>query len=84
LELAERKVISLQRFIKRVVEREIFKPIIEQAGLNPKMAQVRLNWGMPRRPELITSDLLKAAELDLISRDEFRSMMKKLGWELTE
>jgi hypothetical protein len=30
--VAERKVTALQRFMKRIVEREVFKPVIEQAG----------------------------------------------------
>ncbi|KYH41846.1 MAG: hypothetical protein AYL31_003610 [Candidatus Bathyarchaeota archaeon B26-1] len=84
LELAERKVISLQRFIKRIVEREIFRPIVEQAGYDPKEASVRLNWGVPEKPEISVVDLIKACELDLISREEFRSMMKKMGWELSK
>ena len=84
LELAERKVISLQRFIKRIVEREIFRPVVEQAGYDPKEASVRLNWGVPEKPEISVVDLIKACELDLISREEFRSMMKKMGWELSK
>jgi len=43
LEIAERKVMALQRFIKRTCEREIFNPIIRQAGLNPAKANCRLN-----------------------------------------
>ena len=84
LELAERKVISLQRFIKRIVEREIFTPVLEQVGFDSKEAGIRLNWGMPETPEIIVADLLKAAELGLIRTDEFRNIMKKTGWELTE
>jgi len=84
LELAERKIISLQRFVKRIVEREVFKPVLEQAGHDPKEACVRLNWGMPEKPEISVVDLIKACELGLIRPEEFRSMMKKMGWELRE
>lgn len=84
IDVAERKVMSLQRFVKRIVEREIFTPVLEQAGYDPKEAGVRLNWGMPETPEIIVADLLKAAELGLIRTDEFRNIMKKAGWELTE
>jgi len=82
VEVAERKVLALQRFIKRIVEREIFVPLIIKAGLDAKEAECRLNWGMPEKPELIVADLLRAAELELISPDEFRGIMKKFGWEL--
>jgi len=47
LEIAERRVLALQRFLKRSVERLLFARIVAQAGLDPKQAQVRLHWGMP-------------------------------------
>lgn len=84
LDLAERKVTSLQRFIKRIVEREIFDPVVKQASYDMQKAAVRLNWGMPERPEIVITDLIKAAELQLIRQDEFRKIMKNVGWELTE
>ncbi len=84
LELAERKVIALQRFIKRIVERKVFTPVIEQAGLDPEKAECRLNWGTAEKPMAPVADLLSAAQLGLIRADEFRDMMKKSGWELTE
>lgn len=84
VEVAERKVMALQRFMKRTVEREIFKPLIEQAGLDARKSGCRLNWGLPEHPEIAVSDLIRAAELDLIRAEEFRSIMKHLGWELTE
>jgi len=83
VELAEQKVYALQRFIKRMIEKEVFTPIVEQAGFNSKKAGCRLNWGTPEKPEIILADMLRAAELQLISREEFRSMMMKMGWELT-
>lgn len=47
LEIAERRVLALQRFLKRGVERYLFDPVVAAAGLDPVRAQVRLNWGMP-------------------------------------
>jgi len=47
IEIAERKVMALQRFIKRIVEREVFTPVLEQAGFDPKEAECRLEWGLP-------------------------------------
>jgi hypothetical protein len=84
LEAAERKVMSLQRFFKRVIEREVFNPIVEQAGFNPAEAGVRLNWGQPEKPELEFTDMLKAFELGAIRIEELRKMLVKSGWELTE
>ena len=84
VEIAERKVLALQRFIKRMVEKYIFAPLIEQAGLDIKKADVRLSWGTPEIPELITADLLRAAELGFVRREELRKMLTKIGWELWE
>jgi len=84
MDLADRKVLSTQRYQKRMIEAEIFDPVVEQAGYDPIQAGVRLNWGMPEKPEIIIADLIKAADLGLIRADEFRTIMKKSGWELTE
>ena len=84
VEIAERKVVSLQRFIKRIVEREVFRTVIRQAGLDPEKAGVRLNWGSPQVPETKIEDFLKAAELGFVRREELRKMLTKRGWELRE
>jgi len=47
LEIAERRVLALQRFLKRGVERYLFDKVVAAAGLDSKQAQVRLNWGIP-------------------------------------
>ena len=50
--MAERHVIALQPFIKRIVEQEIFVSIINQAGFDYEKADCRLNWGMPEKPDV--------------------------------
>jgi hypothetical protein len=82
VELAKEKIYALQRFIKRVVEREIFTPIVRQIGYDPEEVKVRLNWGTSVKPEIEVNNLIRAAELNLISRDEFRAVMKKMGLPL--
>jgi hypothetical protein len=74
----------IQRYIKRQVEREIFNPVLAQASLNPAEAQVRLNWGSEKAPEIVMADMLKAAELGLIRQEEFRKNAVKFGWQLWE
>ena len=83
LEIAERKVMALQRFIKRIVEGEIFTHLIKQAGLDPKEADCRLNWGMPEVPEPEMVDrIIHAWELGLVKTSEARKILIKAGWEL--
>ena len=84
MSLIDRKVISCQRFFKRILEKEIFDVVLTQVGYDPIQAQVRLNWGVPDKPEIIVADIMKAAEDNLISRDEFRSIVRELGWKLEE
>ena len=74
---------ALQRFIKRVVERQVFTPLVKQAGFDSREARVRLHWGVPERPDLEVSDILRAFELGVISREEARSMLAEIGWKLS-
>jgi len=89
LEIAERKVMALQRFIKRTCEREIFYPLIQQAGLNPVKAGCRLNWGR-EKPEVKLEDLIRLAEISsssgvpYIRPEELRKNLIKSGFELWE
>ena len=79
---AERKVVALQRFLKRVLERQVFWPLVEQAGFDAREANVRIHWGQPVRPQITVSDMLRAYELGAISLEELRHMLMKSGWEL--
>jgi len=84
MDMGELIVNAIQRFIKRKIEKEFFKPVIRQAGLDPVQAGVRLNFGTPVKPEIVMTDLLKAAEIGLIRKEEFRKNAVKFGWELWE
>lgn len=84
LELQEMLIKPIQRYVKRQVERDIFSPVLRQAGFDPAGAQVRLNWGSPDVPEMVATDLIRAAELSLIRPEEFRKNAVKFGWELWE
>jgi len=85
LDLQDMLIKPVQRYVKRQVERDIFTPVLSQAGFEPAEAQVRLNWGSPETPEVNVADMLRAAELSLIRPEEFRKNAVKLfGWELWE
>jgi hypothetical protein len=86
LAFVERKVMALQRFIKRAIEKEIFTPIVKQADLDPQKAAVRLNWGMPEKPDInallpILSQLAKDRP-DIITTQEFRDVLIDIGLSL--
>jgi len=90
LDMAERKVMALQRFIKRVVEREIFAPLVGQMGFDSKKAECRLVWGLPERPEVGVGDVVRLAEVSAqsgvryVSAEEVRRMLVRLGFDLSE
>ena len=61
-------------------------PVIQQAGLDPKKVDCRLNWGMPEKPKV--EDLLPMiADVaryrpDIISAKEFRKILIDMGLTL--
>ena len=74
----------VQRYIKRQVVREIFPPVLIYADKSPELAKVRLNWGSPKTPELVSVDLIHSVEAGLIRPEEFRKNAVKFGWEIWE
>ena len=80
----ERLIRSLQRYIKRVVEKKIFRPIVSQAGYDPTKASVRLNWGQVEPPKINFEHILRAGELGFLRVDEVRRLLSKLGFQLNE
>jgi len=84
LDLQNMLIKPIQRYIKRQVERDIFDVVLAQAGFTTSEAQVRLNWGTEKVPEIVMADMLKAADLGLIRPEEFRKNAVKFGWQLWE
>ncbi len=82
LELQNMLIKPIQRYIKRQVERDIFSSVLNQAGLDQAEAKVRLNWGTQKEPELVASDILKAFELGVLSKEEVRKMLIEFGWKI--
>jgi hypothetical protein len=86
LEVAERRVLALQRFLKRGVERYLFDRVVAAAGLDPVKAQVRLTWGMPESLdyEKLTEILGQLTELlkvdpTVISHLELRKILRDVA-----
>jgi len=79
--MGERKVYALQRYVKRVIETQIFASWIKAEGLDPVKAKVRLNWRMIQRPDVnvLLPIVLKARENRDLSQSEFRNILADLG-----
>jgi len=81
LEFYAKKISRIRRVVKREVEHEIFKPLIEQ---DPKAKEVpRLRWNVfSRRFDMTGPDLaLKLFELNLYTPEQTRKVLKKYGIE---
>jgi len=86
LEIGERRVLALQRFLKRGIERHIFDRVVAQAGLDPAQAQVRLTWGMPESLDYeklnqILGQLTELLKVDptVIAHDELRKILRDVA-----
>jgi len=90
VEISERKVAAFRRQLKRIIEREIFKPVVEQNSLNWERSKVRLNWGTQSVPEVTVDHILELAKtsaqlgIDYIRPEEVRKNLQKAGFELWE
>jgi hypothetical protein len=60
--------------------------VIQQAGLDPKKADCRLNWGMPEKPDVkaLLPLLVNISRdrPDIISAKEFRKILIDMGLAL--
>lgn len=83
--LFQKKILAMQRAIKREVEALWFK-CLQEWGFNPFEAKARMNFGIPEIPEYKIDDILKASQGDrpVISVDEARQMLKESRWKIVE
>jgi len=88
-DISELKIGFLRRFLKRVVEREIYTDLIKSKGMNPIRNPVRLNWGV-ERPEVTLADVVNLAKIsadtgvEYLTKTETRNLLRKFGFELEE
>jgi hypothetical protein len=84
-----RKVYLLQRFLKRIVERQIYRDLLKSNGFDPVKDRVTFNWGL-ERPEVTLADVITLAQISAetgvgyMSKEETRRMLRKFGFEIEE
>ncbi|MCD6443650.1 phage portal protein [Candidatus Bathyarchaeota archaeon] len=81
LETVERRVMGIQRYLKRKVEAEVFKPLVETEGLKEVP---RLNWGSPksRLEDVSLADVGGLVKSGILDPSEARRWLAKLGFPL--
>jgi hypothetical protein len=75
------KIDDLRRYLKRVTEQQIFAVWLEEAGLDPLKAKVRLNWRLLQRPDtnVLLPVLERSREFGDLTRKEMRTIYKDMG-----
>ena len=83
LDVIDRRVAGMQRYIKRKVEREIFTPVIQAHGLTEVPT---LRWGRPITglEDIKITDIAKLFELGAISVKQTLSLLRKMGLPIEE
>jgi len=83
LEAVDREVRMLQRYIKRKVEGEIFRILVEAEGFR---YVPRLNWGSPKAgvERLRLQDLVRLVETGVLTRKQALTMLRLLGIPIPE
>ena len=82
--MGERRIYSLQRYEKRKWENNVFNRWISEAGLDPHLAGVRMNWqlGEKIKPDILAQLLLETWKNKGINTDEWRDFLKDYGVDL--
>jgi len=83
--IGESRTTALRRYLKRVSETQFFDKWVEEAGLDPVQAQVKLHWRLLRMPDMsvLMSVLTKLVELGTLKAPEMRNILIDMGLPLT-
>jgi hypothetical protein len=88
-EISERKIDFLRRFLKRVVEQEIYSDLLKGNGFDPVKDRVTFNWGL-EKPEVTLAGVITLAQISAetgvayMTKEETRTMLRKFGFEIAE
>lgn len=78
LEVIQRHVNGIQRYTKRVIEREIFKPLVEKAGV---VEVPRVRWGHPSTgvENITIRDIATLVQSYVITSKQAVDILRKIG-----
>lgn len=82
-------VSAIQRAVKRVVERQIYEPLLRSHGIDPEDAELRFNWGLPEKPKITLEDVQRfystpAHVEPALTREEVRGILRGLGFPIRD
>jgi hypothetical protein len=78
LEVIQRHVEGIQRYLKRIIEGEIFRPMVEKHGLGEVP---RLRWGRPSTgvENISVEDVARLVQAYVITSKQAVELLKKMG-----
>ena len=82
-------VSAIQRAVKRIVERQIYDPLLESYGMDPKTAGIRFNWGIPEKPKITLGDVQRFYSTPThvepaLTKNEVRKILRSLGFPIAD
>jgi hypothetical protein len=81
--LADFKIFSMQRSVKRVIERHFYAPVLTAAGIDPIQANARLFWGPTEKPTILPADVIQAVREGIIQPVDAQRILRDMGWKIT-
>lgn len=83
LEAIQRHVAGIQRYFKRMIEHEIFTPLIKKAGLSEVP---RLRWGIPQTgiENLTIRDVATLVQANILTSKQAIDLLRKMGLPIEE
>ncbi|MCD6466226.1 hypothetical protein J7L27_07680 [Candidatus Bathyarchaeota archaeon] len=83
LDVIKRHVEGVQRYIKRVVEKEVFRPLVEKAGLSEVP---RIRWGKPSTgvENLTVKDVATLVQAYVLTNRQAVDLLRKMGLPIEE
>lgn len=75
---------DVQMRLKQAIETELYERVVMQGGFDPRLAKIVLHFGSKSDYEYTLADLWEGFDRDLVSFQEARKIMRKIGWELED
>jgi hypothetical protein len=75
---------DVQMRLKQAIETELYERVVMQGGFDPRLAKIVLHFGSKSDYEYTLADLWEGFDRSLVSFEEARKIMRKIGWELED
>jgi len=78
-ELLEDRITAIQRKLAKIIEKNIYSPILAANNIDIQKVNLKLQWGLPDQPEVTLAQVRFLYEMGLLSWEEARVVIGKSG-----